>query len=92
MESDQSPIKLKPSRSYLPIGIQEERNVSHLTISEALFKRYTKLLKARTRRLDVIDRNGDMSKAPAGVRIPARIPLEVGIGLGPVVVRQLQNT
>lgn len=64
----------------------------HLTISEALFERYAELLKPCTRHLDVIHRDGDMSKAPARVRIAARIPLEVGIGLSAVIVRKLQNT
>ena len=76
---------------HSPIGIQEERNIFHVTIGEALLERYTELLKTCTRLPDVIDRDSDMSKAPARVRVTARIPLKVGIGLGPVVVRELQN-
>lgn len=63
----------------------------HLTISQALLKSHPKLFKACTRRLDVVDRDGDMSKAPARVRVAARIALEVGIGLGPMVVCELKD-
>lgn len=76
---------------HSPIGIQEERDIVHPTICEALLEIYTKSFKAFTRLRDIIDSDGDMSKAPARVRVAACIALEVGIGLGPVVVGELKD-
>lgn len=69
----------------LPIGVKKERDVPHRALSEAFTERHAELFKTFARRLDVIDGDGDMPKAP-GLLVPARV-----LARSPVVVRELEH-
>jgi hypothetical protein len=63
----------------------------HLPITRLLLKLHSQLFKPLTRLLDVVDRDSDVSKAAAGLRVPAGVALEVGVGFGAMVVCELED-
>jgi hypothetical protein len=74
-----------------PIGVQNEGDMLHLSISEPLLESDAKFLKACTGFLNVIDGNCDVTKATSWLTVSTRISLEIGVGLSTVIVGQLQN-
>jgi hypothetical protein len=64
--------------------------VAHLAIRQLLLELVSCILNALARRLDVVDRDAEMAKA-ARVRVAVR-DLIVGVVLGAVVVRELDDT
>jgi hypothetical protein len=77
--------------AHAPIRIQDERDRFHLPIARLLLEWHIKLLESLTSLLDIIDRDRDVAEPFAGLSVAACVPLEVGIGFSPVVVRQFQH-
>ena len=63
----------------------------YLAVGEFLLEADTEGLEARARLLDVVDGDGDVAEAAAGVLVSAGIALEGGVGLGAVVVGELED-
>ena len=74
-----------------PIGVEDEGDVLHLPVSELLLEADAKLLKACAGGLDVVDGDGDVAEAAAGVGVAAGVAGEGGVGLGAVVVGELED-
>ena len=64
----------------------------HLALARLLLERNTERLKARARRLDVVDGDRDVSESSAGVAISTGVALEVGVAFRTVVVRQFEDS
>ena len=64
----------------------------HLALARLLLERNTECLETRTRRLDVVDGNRDVSESSAGVAISTGVALEVGVAFRAVVVRQFKDS
>ena len=76
----------------VPIRVEDESNVLHLAVGEPLLEGDAEVLEAGTALLDVGHGDGDVSKATAGVSVAAGVALEVGVGLGAVVVGELEDS
>ena len=63
----------------------------HLAVGEALLEADAELLEACAGGLDVVDGDGDVAEAAAGVGVAAGVALEGGVGLGAVVVGELED-
>lgn len=74
-----------------PVGIEDEGDVLHLAVGEFLLEADAEGLEACARLLDVVDGDGDVTEAAAGVLVSAGVALEVGVGLGAVVVGELED-
>ena len=64
----------------------------HLPVTGPLLKLHTQLLKSLASLLNIIDRDGDVSKSAAGVGVATCVALEGWIGLRTVIVGQLEDT
>lgn len=64
-------------------------NVTHLPIGGAFLEVDVQGLESFTCLFNVVDGDGDVSKAPAGAGVAGCIALEIRIVLGAVVVREL---
>ena len=60
----------------------------HLPVTGPLLKLHTQLLKSLASLLNIIDRDGDVSKSAAGVGVATCVALEGWIGLRTVIVGQ----
>ena len=63
----------------------------HVPVGELLLEGHAEGLEAGAGLLDVIDGDGDVAEAAAGVGVAARVALEVVVGLGAVVVGELED-
>ena len=63
----------------------------HLPITGPLLELHPKGLKAGAGGLDVVDGDGDVAEALARLGVARGVALEVGVGLGAVVVRELED-
>lgn len=63
----------------------------HLAVGEALLEADPKLLEARAGGLDVVDGDGNVAEAAAGVGVAGGVAREGGVGLGAVVVGELED-
>ena len=63
----------------------------HLPVLRPLLKVDAQLLEARARLLDVVDRDREVAEAAARLGVAVRVALEVGVGLGAVVVGELED-
>ena len=77
--------------SDAPIRIEDEGNVLHLAVRELLLELDAVALKVCACGLDVVDGDGDVAKAATGVLVSAGVALEGGVGLGAVVVGELED-
>ena len=77
--------------SDAPVGVEDERDVLHLPVAGLLLKADTECLKAVARRLDVVDGDGDVAEAAAGVRVARGVAGESRVRLGAVVVGELED-
>lgn len=75
-----------------PIGVKDKRDVVHLAVGELLLELYAFLLESGARRVDIVDGDGDVPEAAAGIGIAARIALEVDVVLSAVVMSELEDT
>lgn len=89
--SEADGLKTAPTTQYSPIGIQDEGNVLHLSVSESFLKRHSELFESCARLFNVVNSNSYMSEATSRLAISTRISLEVRVGLRSVIVRQFQN-
>ena len=64
----------------------------HLPVTGPLLKLHTQLLKSLASLLNIIDRDGDVSKSATGVGVATCVALEGWIGLRTVIVGQLEDT
>ena len=78
-------------RRGAPIGVKDESNVLHLPVGELLLEADAELLKTGAGGLDVVDGDGDVAEAAAGVGVAAGVAGEGGVGLGAVVVGELED-
>ena len=74
-----------------PIGVEDEGDVLHLAVGEALLEADAELLEAGAGGLDVVDGDGDVAEAAAGVGVAACVAGKVGVGLCAVVVGELED-
>ena len=74
-----------------PVGVEDEGDVFHVPVGELLLEVHTESLEAGAGLLDVIDGDGDVAEAAAGVGVAAGVAGEGGVGLGAVVVGELEN-
>jgi len=82
--------KIQPQVEHLPVGVEDEGDVSHFAVGEAFFERNTESLEAGAGSLDIGDSEGDVAEA-TGLGV-ARVVRGAFEGLGAVVVRQLEDT
>ena len=73
-----------------PIRIQRKRDIAHLPIRQPLLKRHAHPLQPRARLLNIGHRHRNVSKPAPRVGVSRRV-VEVGIRLGAVVVRELED-
>ena len=78
-------------RGDAPVGVEDEGDVLHLAVGELLLELDPVLLEPGARSLDIVDGDRDVAEAAAGVAVPARVAGEAGVGLGAVVVRELED-
>ena len=81
----------KSIQEYAPVGIQNKRNMSHLSIARLLLELHTQLLKPLACLLDIVNRDSDVSKPTTRIRVAASVALEIWVRLGAVVVRELED-
>ena len=79
-----------PKSAYLPIRVKCKSNVPHATIGKFLLEFVSGILKALAARLEVIHGDAEVAKASARIRV-AISNLEVGVVLGAVIVRELED-
>ena len=72
------------------IGVFGKRNVLHPTVGQFLLEEVASVLEPLARDLDVVDRDGDVSKATVGLGVAIGHTV-VGVVLRSVVVRQFQH-
>ena len=63
----------------------------HLPVTRPLLELHTKLIKALTSLLDIVNSEGDMPEPTARIGVPVCVSFEIGVALGPVVVRELKD-
>jgi hypothetical protein len=64
----------------------------HLSIRRPLLKLNAKLVKAFASLVDVVHSESDVPKPTPRFGVAVGVPLKIGVGLGTVVVRQLEDT
>jgi len=73
------------------VWIQDESNMSHLSVARLLLEFDAKAFEAIASFLDIVHAYSDMSKSSARVRVSVGIAFEIRILFGSQIVRQFKN-
>ena len=76
----------------LPIRVQNEGDVPHLSITRPLLKLYAQFLEALACLFNIVDGDRDMSESLSWFRVTVCVSFEIGVGLGAVVMCELEDT
>jgi hypothetical protein len=76
---------------YTPVWIEDEGDIFHLALVEFLLEWNTEILEPLACLFDIFDGDGDVTESLTGFGVSVGVPLEVGIGLGAVVVGELED-
>ena len=85
------PVSMILNKDCAPVGVEDERDVPHLSVTGLLLEANAKGLKPVASSLNVVDGDGNVAKATAGVGVAAGVSGEGRVGLGAVVVGELEN-
>lgn len=81
---------LRDDLDPVSVGVEREGDVLHAAVGQPLLEPVAGLLEPPARRLDVVDRDADVSE-PAVRLLVSAVDRVVCVRLGPVVVRQLDD-